>query len=114
MADRLEREDGKIVGDMTLWLPGAYDSKKAQTKMLCIHLHMLCGHEVILRKTTYVAYVKMIKISINEISLFATFFLPFLHSPQKCPFFMKLRVSTQNVYMRICFHNFFEILKFIF
>jgi hypothetical protein len=63
--------------------------KKIQIKMLCVHLHVLGAHEVVLRKNDfYVAHVKMTKFG-TKISLFATRFLSFLQSPQKMSAFHK-------------------------
>jgi hypothetical protein len=61
--------------------------KKSQIKMLCVYIHVLRAQEVVLLKITfYVAYVKMTKFG-TKISLFATCFLSFLHSPQKMSVF---------------------------
>jgi hypothetical protein len=58
--------------------------------MLHVDLHILHAHETVSRKpTSYVANVKKIKFCAKE-SLFAEFFLIFLHSPQEMPVFYEI------------------------
>jgi hypothetical protein len=93
-----------VVAEMTFWLLGAYCSlylkfifnilenvKNIETKILCVHLHIVGAHKVVLRKklTFYVAYVKMTKFA-TKISLFTTCFFYLFCKAQKWPFFTKL------------------------
>jgi hypothetical protein len=67
--------------------------KKNQTKMLCVHLHVLGAHEVALRKKTfYVAYVKITKLGAKNKPFLDMFCC--LHSPQKICFPAKESICT--------------------
>jgi hypothetical protein len=68
--------------------------------MLCVHLHVLQTHEVVLTKKVifYVAYVKMTKIVLYENKPFRdTFLCLFCADHTKCLFFTKLCMSTLNM-----------------
>jgi hypothetical protein len=69
------------------------NATKIQTKILCVHLHVLRAHKLVLRKkkTFYVDYIKMTKFSI-KISFFATCFCLLCTAHKKCS--TKLCVST--------------------
>jgi hypothetical protein len=76
--------------------------------MLCVYLHVLGAHEVVLRKNKFLCGLcKNAKFG-TKISLFTVLFCLFCTVLKKCPFFMKICVSTYivEIYMLILFQNF--------
>jgi hypothetical protein len=85
--------------------------KKNQNKTLCVHLHVLRAHEVILTKkiTLYLTYVKITKFGI-KICLFMIFFCVFCTAhknacfPRNCDEHIEYGDVHANIFFQIFSH----------
>jgi hypothetical protein len=59
------------------YIKNKFDNIKNQTKILCVHLHVLRVYEMVYKKNTfYMTYLNMTKFN-TKISFFMTYYLSF-------------------------------------